>query len=180
MYFAYFGTQLICIFRLPIVAFLSLTLFFLTLQEQKIREGLYMMGLKDEIFHLSWFITYALQFALCSGIITACTMGSLFKYSDKTLVFTYFFLFGLSAIMLSFMISTFFTRAKTAVAVGTLTFLGAFFPYYTVNDESVSMYVCAFHFCYFFRDGCFMDRQKLCLSLAQPFGLEYINVKLIV
>jgi hypothetical protein len=30
-------------------------------QEQKIREGLYMMGLKDGIFHLSWFITYALQ-----------------------------------------------------------------------------------------------------------------------
>uniref|UniRef100_A0A1J3IH85 ABC transporter A family member 1 n=1 Tax=Noccaea caerulescens TaxID=107243 RepID=A0A1J3IH85_NOCCA len=108
-------------------------------KEQKIREGLYMMGLKDEIFHLSWFITYALQFALCSGIITACTMGSLFKYSDTTLVFTYFFLFGLSAIMLSFLISTFFTRAKTAVAVGTLAFLGAFFPYYTVNDDSVSM-----------------------------------------
>lgn len=63
MYFAYFGTQLICILRLPIVAFLSLRLFFifLSLQEQKIREGLYMMGLKDEIFHLSWFITYALQ-----------------------------------------------------------------------------------------------------------------------
>ncbi|CAA7057158.1 unnamed protein product [Microthlaspi erraticum] len=107
-------------------------------KEQKIKEGLYMMGLKDEIFHLSWFITYALQFALCSGIITTCTMGSLFKYSDTTLVFTYFFLFGLSAIMLSFLISTFFTRAKTAVAVGTLAFLGAFFPYYTVNDESVS------------------------------------------
>lgn len=30
-------------------------------QEQKIKESLYMMGLKDEIFHLSWFITYALQ-----------------------------------------------------------------------------------------------------------------------
>ncbi|CAN8286970.1 unnamed protein product [Cochlearia groenlandica] len=108
-------------------------------KEQKIREGFYMMGLKDEIFHLSWFITYALQFALCSVIITACTMGSLFKYSDTTLVFTYFFLFGVSAIMLSFLISTFFTRTKTAVAVGTLAFLGAFFPYYTVNDESVSM-----------------------------------------
>lgn len=103
-------------------------------------------------------------------------MGSLFKYSDKTLVFTYFFLFGLSAIMLSFMITTFFTRAKTAVAVGTLAFLGAFFPYYTVNDESVSMYVYAFCFCFFFRDGCFMDRQKLCLPLPQISGLEYINV----
>lgn len=71
--------------------------------------------------------------------MTACTMGSIFKYSDKSVVFLYFFSFGLSAIMLSFLISTFFTRAKTAVAVGTLTFLGAFFPYYTVNDEAVTM-----------------------------------------
>nr|GEW36328.1 ABC transporter A family member 1 isoform X1 [Tanacetum cinerariifolium] len=108
-------------------------------KEQKIKEGLYMMGLKEEIFHLSWFITYALQFAISSGIITICTMGTLFKYSDKSLVFMYFFVFGLSAIMLSFLISTFFTRAKSAVSVGTLAFLGAFFPYYTVNDEGVSM-----------------------------------------
>ncbi|KRH66908.2 hypothetical protein GLYMA_03G136000v4 [Glycine max] len=108
-------------------------------KEQKIKEGLYMMGLNDGIFHLSWFITYALQFAISSGILTACTMDNLFKYSDKTLVFAYFFVFGLSAIMLSFFISTFFKRAKTAVAVGTLAFLGAFFPYYTVNEEGVSM-----------------------------------------
>ncbi|CAI8613948.1 unnamed protein product [Vicia faba] len=108
-------------------------------KEQKIKEGLYMMGLKDGIFHLSWFITYALQFAISSAVITACTMDNIFKYSDKTLVFAYFFIFGLSAIMLSFLISTFFKRAKTAVAVGTLSFLGAFFPYYTVNDEGVSV-----------------------------------------
>lgn len=68
-------------------------------------------------------------------------MDTLFQYSDKSLVFIYFFLFGLSAIMLSFLISTFFTRAKTAVAVGTLSFLGAFFPYYTVNDQAVPMSV---------------------------------------
>ncbi|XP_050230528.1 ABC transporter A family member 1 isoform X2 [Mercurialis annua] len=98
-----------------------------------------MMGLKDGVFYLSWFITYAFQFAISSGIITACTMDNLFKYSDKSLVFAYFFSFGLSAIMLSFLISTFFTRAKTAVAVGTLSFLGAFFPYYTVNDPAVPM-----------------------------------------
>ncbi|KAL3632486.1 Phospholipid-transporting ATPase abca1 [Castilleja foliolosa] len=108
-------------------------------KEQKIKEGLYMMGLKDNIFHLSWFLTYALQFAVSSGIITLCTMGTLFKYSDKSLVFVYFFSFGLSSITLSFLISTFFTRAKTAVAVGTLAFLAAFLPYYSVDDETVSM-----------------------------------------
>lgn len=77
-----------------------------------------------------------MQFAISSGIITLFTMTTLFQHSDMSVVFTYFFLFGLSAIMLSFLISTFFRRAKTAVAVGTLSFLGAFFPYYTVNDES--------------------------------------------
>ena len=82
-----------------------------------------------------------MQFAISSGIITVVTMWSLFEYSDKSLVFVYFFFFGLSAITLSFLISTFFTRAKTAVAVGTLSFLGAFFPYYTVNDPDVSMLV---------------------------------------
>lgn len=76
---------------------------------------------------------------MSSVIITVCTMGTLFKYSDKSLVFVYFFCFGLSSITLSFLISTFFTRAKTAVAVGTLAFLAAFFPYYSVDDEGVSM-----------------------------------------
>lgn len=108
-------------------------------KEQKIKEGLHMMGLKDHVFYLSWFITYAIQFAVSAAIITICTMNSIFQYSDKSVVFTYFFIFGLSAIMLSFLITTFFSSAKTAVAVGTLSFLGAFFPYYTVIDETIPM-----------------------------------------
>ncbi|PIA53512.1 hypothetical protein AQUCO_00900239v1, partial [Aquilegia coerulea] len=123
-------------FLYPISRLISYSVFE---KEKKIREGLYMMGLKDEIFYLSWFITYLIQFAVSSAVITVCTMGSLFKYSDKSVVFVYFFLFGLSAIMLSFLISTFFSRAKTAVAVGTLSFLGAFFPYYTVSDADTPM-----------------------------------------
>nr|AMP82925.1 ABC transporter A family member 1 [Catalpa bungei] len=123
-------------FLYPISRLISCSVFE---KEQKIKEGLYMMGLKNNMFNLSWFLTYALQFAISSGIITLCTMATLFKYSDKSLVFVYFFCFGLSSITLSFLISTFFTRAKTAVAVGTLAFLAAFFPYYTVDDEGVPM-----------------------------------------
>ncbi|XP_068659362.1 ABC transporter A family member 1 isoform X2 [Aristolochia californica] len=123
-------------FLYPISRLISFTVFE---KEQKIKEGLHMMGLRDETFYLSWLITYSVQFAISSAIITVCSMGSLFMYSDKSVVFIYFFSFGLSAIMLSFLISTFFSRAKTAVAVGTLSFLGAFFPYYTVNDPAVPM-----------------------------------------
>ncbi|KAL2923572.1 ABC transporter A family member 1 [Bienertia sinuspersici] len=123
-------------FLYPISRLISYSVFE---KEHKIKDGLYMMGLKSSAFQISWFITYTLQFAVSSGIITVFTMYSLFEYSDKSLVFVYFFAFGLSAITLSFLISTFFTRAKTAVAVGTLSFLGAFFPYYTVNDPDVPM-----------------------------------------
>ncbi|KAF3771687.1 ABC transporter A family member 1, partial [Nymphaea thermarum] len=98
----------------------------------------YLLGF---LYPVSRLISYSVseKFAVSAAIITCCTMTTLFHYSDKSVVFTYFFLFGLSAIMLSFLISTFFSRAKTAVAVGTLTFLGVFFPYYTVNDPATSM-----------------------------------------
>lgn len=39
----------------------SFSVFVCTSQEQKIREGLSMMGLKDEVFHISWLIIYSLQ-----------------------------------------------------------------------------------------------------------------------
>lgn len=55
---------------------INLSFFFLSLQEQKIREGLYMMGLKDEIFHLSWFITYAVQ----AGFLACNLISKLFFF----------------------------------------------------------------------------------------------------
>ena len=61
-FFFLFRTILVWCWLLSVLYFLkSSHLKFLIFQEQKIREGLYMMGLKDGIFHLSWFITYALQ-----------------------------------------------------------------------------------------------------------------------
>ncbi|KAL9667105.1 hypothetical protein QQ045_001452 [Rhodiola kirilowii] len=55
-------------------------------KEQKIREGLCMMGLKDEVFHISWLLIYSLQFAISAAIITVSAMSSLFKYSDKIFI----------------------------------------------------------------------------------------------
>ncbi|XP_059648746.1 uncharacterized protein LOC132294774 isoform X2 [Cornus florida] len=56
-------------FAVPMVQITATLLYFLGIlfifiQEQKIKEGQYMMGLKDEIFYFSWFITYALQVSL--------------------------------------------------------------------------------------------------------------------
>lgn len=58
--------------------------FVLSLQEQKIREGLYMMGLKDEIFHLSWFITYALQAGFSCLNFDKWTFVCIFSWRKQT------------------------------------------------------------------------------------------------
>ncbi|XP_024515167.1 ABC transporter A family member 1 [Selaginella moellendorffii] len=108
-------------------------------KEKGIKEGMLMMGLEGTNFYVSWFIIYMLQFAVSALIIVLVTMNSIFAYSSMSVVFVYFFLFGLSAIALCFLISVFFTRAKTATAVGTLSFLAAFFPYYVVVDTDVSL-----------------------------------------
>ncbi|KFK22579.1 hypothetical protein AALP_AAs48764U000100, partial [Arabis alpina] len=63
-------------FLYPISRLISYSVFE---KEQKIREGLYMMGLKDEIFHLSWFITYALVLKIVASLLspTAFALGSI-------------------------------------------------------------------------------------------------------
>eukprot|EP00897_Mesotaenium_endlicherianum_P001210 jgi/Mesen1/1116/ME000123S00292 len=106
--------------------------------ETGIREGMRMMGLHNAAFHLAFFITYTVQFALSSAVITALAGGTLFKYSQKSVVFCFFLLFSESSIALCYLITPFFSRAKSAAAVGTLAFLGAYFPYYTVMDSQVS------------------------------------------
>ncbi|CAK7342614.1 unnamed protein product [Dovyalis caffra] len=60
-------------FLYPISCLISYSVFE---KEQKIREGLYMMGLKDGIFHLSWFIAYALQVLASLLSPTAFALGS--------------------------------------------------------------------------------------------------------
>eukprot|EP00899_Mesostigma_viride_P013992 jgi/Mesvir1/22594/Mv05014-RA.3 len=97
-----------------------------------------MMGLCEWVFYASWFITYIIQFAITAALLALVSSVSIFPYSDASLLFVYFAMFGVSTVALCFLLTTFFSRAKTAVAVGTLLFLSAFFPYYTVVDESVS------------------------------------------
>ncbi|GAQ79509.1 ABC transporter A family [Klebsormidium nitens] len=103
-------------------------------KEDRLKEGMAMMGMTDTAVNTAWLITYGVQFGVTSAVITAVTWSSLFAHSDKSVVFAYFFVFGLSSIGLCFLLSTFFSRARTAASVGALAFLGAFFPYYTLVD----------------------------------------------
>jgi len=107
-------------------------------KEQRIKEGMRMMGLSEFSYNLSWLITTLLQMAIVSILIVLVTMSSVFEYSDKFLVFLYFMAFSLAVINMCFLMATFFSRSKVASLMGPMIFFASFFPYYAVADPSYS------------------------------------------
>jgi len=57
-------------------------------KEEKIKEGMLMMGLSSVVYNLSWFITLATQSILTSYLIMLAT-GKVFEYSSRTCIFMY-------------------------------------------------------------------------------------------
>jgi ATP-binding cassette subfamily A (ABC1) protein 3 len=92
--------------------------------------GMKMMGLTDSVYNLSWLITTVLQMTLVSVLITIVTADSVFEYSNKFYVFIYFEVFSLAVINMCFLLSTFFSRSKSASLLGPMIFFASFFPYY--------------------------------------------------
>lgn len=107
-------------------------------KEQRIKEGMRMMGLSEFSYNLSWLITTVLQMTIVSILIVLVTMSSVFEYSDKFLVFIYFMAFSLAVINMCFLMATFFSRSKVASLMGPMIFFASFFPYYAVSDPSYS------------------------------------------
>ena len=110
-------------------------------KEQKIKEGMKMMGLTNTAYNLSWLITTVLQMTIVSGLIVLVTMTSVFEYSNSLLVFIYFFSFSLAVINMCFLMATFFSKSKIASLMGPMIFFATFFPYYAVQDPAYSSQV---------------------------------------
>lgn len=107
-------------------------------KEERIKEGMKMMGLTDFAYNLSWLITLFVQMFIVSSLIVLVTMSSVFQYSDTFLVLIYFMAFSVSVMSLCFLMATLFSRSKVASLVGPMVFFATFFPYYSVADPSYS------------------------------------------
>ena len=89
-------------------------------KEKRIKESLRMVGLRDSVFWLSWFLVYALLISLTSLLASILLNFIVFNTTQ-----TYYWIllalmvsFGFSIIMFSFMLTAIFSKAKTAGAVG--------------------------------------------------------------
>ena len=96
-------------------------------KETKARESMKMMGLSDFSYWLSWFVYYFIIVLIISISCTIILSANVFKFSNRGIIFLYFFIYGLSLFGLCILIQAFFSRARVAAITGTLIYFGTSF-----------------------------------------------------
>ncbi|CAG8489659.1 3135_t:CDS:2, partial [Dentiscutata erythropus] len=113
-------------FCAEMIIFISVLNTIVTEKEQKLVDSLVMMGLKKEVYWLSYLISNAWLVVICSLI--TCSFGYafqffVFKNANFGVLFITFALFGLAMVSFAFFITTFCRRARVAVLVGIFIFI---------------------------------------------------------
>ncbi|XP_046440757.1 ABC-type organic anion transporter ABCA8-like [Daphnia pulex] len=124
-------------YLVPFYMVLSLSQFILYLltvivgeKEKKIKEGLRMMGLNDSVYWLSWFLVYLVFVIVLTLVATGILYGmKVFQNSNVGLIYLLFILYDISVLMLAFLMTTFFDKARVAGIFGAMavSFLNLFY-----------------------------------------------------
>lgn len=115
-------------------------------KENKIKEGMKMMGLKDSVFWMSWFIIYSIFVLILSavGVVLLFTL-QMFQHTDFLPIFLLVVLYSFSIIMLAFMITPFFDKSRTAGVLGnfavTILSLMYFIQVFVDDSSSISFWM---------------------------------------
>ncbi|MEW5297039.1 MAG: hypothetical protein WDW36_000274 [Sanguina aurantia] len=112
-------------------------------KEMKLREVLYIMGLRSWVLYASWLITYLVIFTMLSFLIVIVTGSSFLAASSKSLLMAYFVLFSIAELCFGVMISTLFNSAKVAAIVGPLAHFAFTMPRYIFTRTGSPQYISA-------------------------------------
>uniref|UniRef100_A0A3Q3LXV7 Cholesterol transporter ABCA5 n=1 Tax=Mastacembelus armatus TaxID=205130 RepID=A0A3Q3LXV7_9TELE len=90
-------------------------------KEHRLKDTMTMMGLYDTAFWLSWGLLYAALVTTMSILMAIiATYTALFPNSDFFVIFALIFLYGISSIFFSFMLTPLFKKPKFASTVGSM------------------------------------------------------------
>uniref|UniRef100_A0A3Q0T5N5 Cholesterol transporter ABCA5 n=1 Tax=Amphilophus citrinellus TaxID=61819 RepID=A0A3Q0T5N5_AMPCI len=90
-------------------------------KEHRLKDTMTMMGLYDTAFWLSWGLLYAALVTTMSILMAIiATYTALFPNSDFFVIFFLIFLYGISSIFFSFMLTPLFKKPKFASTVGSM------------------------------------------------------------
>ena len=97
-------------------------------KEAKLRESMSMMSMRQDALWLSWIFNFMCLFVPLA-IILSFAGNFLFTYSNKVVIFFYFIVFFISTTSYCIMMSTLFTKSRTACIISCLLFFGGYFIY---------------------------------------------------
>eukprot|EP01083_Nonionella_stella_P157141 509808_1 len=106
-------------------------------KERKLKDAMLIMGLRESILFVAWWWTYSVLAVVPSAMILG--LSWLMGFLQHTPLFYLMLLlmgFVQSMIMLSYFISTFFTKARTAGQVGTMIYFLLFVPSWFITGDS--------------------------------------------
>ncbi|XP_013375964.1 PREDICTED: ATP-binding cassette sub-family A member 13 [Chinchilla lanigera] len=99
-------------------------------REIQIEEYLRMMGVHPAVHFLAWFLENMAMLTLSSATVAIILKTSgIFAHSNAFILFLFLLDFGVSAVMLSYLLSAFFSQANTAALCTSLAYLISFLPY---------------------------------------------------
>lgn len=107
-------------------------------KEQRIKEGMKIMGLQNSAFWLSWIMTYVIMFTTITILMTIFSRH-VFKYSNLVLIFLILWLFSFSLIALACLVSSLFSKAKTAGLLSVFVLFAFYLPYFAVQSEDTAL-----------------------------------------
>ncbi|GAB1598321.1 ATP-binding cassette sub-family A member 7-like [Argonauta hians] len=99
-------------------------------KEKRLKEVMKIMGLKNRVYWMSWFID-AFLIMMLSVILLVITLkcGHVIEHSDAFLLFLFMLCFCISTISLCFLVSMFFSRANLAAVCGGFIYYIMYLPY---------------------------------------------------
>ncbi|XP_006893947.1 PREDICTED: ATP-binding cassette sub-family A member 3-like [Elephantulus edwardii] len=132
-------------YQLPLLLMLSFTYTSLSIiravvreKEQKLKEHMCMMGLSRWLHWTAWFLVSFLLLLVASAFMTLLLCIRVKKNvavltnSDPSLVLVFLLCFAAASISFSFMVSTFFSKANMAAAIGGFLYFFTYIPYFFV------------------------------------------------
>ncbi|OQR91542.1 ATP-binding Cassette (ABC) Superfamily, partial [Achlya hypogyna] len=115
----------------------SLTADIVREKEQRLTEGMKMLGVGDGALRLSWFLTGAVyNTPLALLVAIELKHGNVFPMADLATLFLFFAAFGLAIVSFATMVGVFFNKSKTAAVASALVWVVAFLPFYAVQDSA--------------------------------------------
>lgn len=132
-------------YQLPLLLMLSFTYTALCIvravvqeKERRLKEYMRMMGLSSWLHWAAWFLLFFLFLLVTVSFMTLLFCVKVKKdvavlaHSDPSLVLVFLTCFAIASISFSFMVSSFFSKANMAAAVGGFLYFFTYIPYFFV------------------------------------------------